>query len=441
MVCVTRGVLVAALGVLARSPAAADDANFRPYLVGARAAGMGGAFTALADDGSGPYYNPAGIAYARRSSLSLSASIYGYVSGTIENALGEGNGFDYGYLNTFPVSTSIVRKFGARDTPDGSQDSAVALSVFVPDAFRIDDRDSIAGEQQNAFFLSNEVQTVWGGVSYARRFGVLGIGASAFVLIGSEVNFLDLTAAGVPDASGASTEFITLTARSDTSTLGAVGALGVRYDPSDSLSLGLSIYSPALGTGSRRSYTRATVSIGDTAQIAETVADDLHATPSLPVRVQAGLAWRRGSFTLAADAIVLGPRTVRDDPERAAEGLDRTIVRNTVVNGSLGAELVIADAFPIRIGGFTDLAATDEPVPAPSGMPDPNPTNTGHVDRFGGTLSIGYRTPNTSTDAGIMVSAGSGREVSPNNLDFSDLIVTTWSQRYAYFFIASTYEF
>jgi hypothetical protein len=41
--------------VLASPPAAwADDSNFRPYLVGGRAAGMGGAFTALADDGSGP---------------------------------------------------------------------------------------------------------------------------------------------------------------------------------------------------------------------------------------------------------------------------------------------------------------------------------------------------------------------------------------------------
>jgi hypothetical protein len=34
--------------------ARADDSNFRPYIVGGRAAGMGGAFTALADDGPRP---------------------------------------------------------------------------------------------------------------------------------------------------------------------------------------------------------------------------------------------------------------------------------------------------------------------------------------------------------------------------------------------------
>src|SRR5215475_8008571 len=93
----------------------ADDSNFRPYLIGARAAGMGGAFTALADDGSGPYYNPGGIAFAKRSSLSLAASVYGYVSGSEAGVLGPGHDFNYKDLNTFPVSTSVVRKLGDHD--------------------------------------------------------------------------------------------------------------------------------------------------------------------------------------------------------------------------------------------------------------------------------------------------------------------------------------
>jgi len=56
----TRRVYVVAL-LLAGAAARAQgiESNFRPYLVGGRAAGMGGAFTALADDGSGGYYNPA----------------------------------------------------------------------------------------------------------------------------------------------------------------------------------------------------------------------------------------------------------------------------------------------------------------------------------------------------------------------------------------------
>jgi long-chain fatty acid transport protein len=421
--------------VAAAAPARADDSNFRPYLIGARAAGMGGAFTALADDGSGPYYNPGGIAFAKRSSLSLSASVYGVVSGTLTDALGSGRDFTYSDLNTFPVSTAVVRKFGDRDTPDGSQNSSIALTVFVPDAFRFDDRTTIAA-QQNAFFLSDEVQTVWGGLSYARRIGRLGVGASGFVLLGSETNFLDLTAA--PSA----TTYATITARSDVSTIGFIGAAGLRYDASDHLRLGLSVFSPSLGSGTRRSFTRVTVATPTTQpQIATVTADDLHATPALPVRVQAGAAWADARWTIAADAIYLGPRSIHDDPDRAAQGLDRRIVRNAVVNGSLGAELVIADVVPVRLGAFTDLAASAEPQPNPPGTPDPNATNTDHINRFGGTLSVGYRTEHTATDVGAIVSYGAGHDVVPSNLDFTDIIVTRSTQRYTYVFIASSYEF
>src|SRR5258708_2226128 len=150
------------IATLAAVPAIAhaDDSNFRPYLIGARAAGMGGAYTALADDGTGSYYNPGGVAFAAQPSLSLSASVYGIVSGSNADVLGPGHDFTYRDLNTFPISTAIVRKFGARDTPDGTRNSSVSFTVFVPDAFQIDDRDHI-GSMQNAFFLSSLSQTVW----------------------------------------------------------------------------------------------------------------------------------------------------------------------------------------------------------------------------------------------------------------------------------------
>src|SRR5262245_66460267 len=104
----------AVLLVLAGAAARAQgiESNYRPYIVGSRAAGMGGAFTALADDGSGPYYNPGGLAFVRRSQVALSASVYGVVSGTNTDALGDGHDFTFRDLNIFPVSTSVVWKPG-----------------------------------------------------------------------------------------------------------------------------------------------------------------------------------------------------------------------------------------------------------------------------------------------------------------------------------------
>src|SRR5256885_4912429 len=160
--------------------ARADDSNFRPYIVGGRAAGMGGAFTALADDGSGPYYNPGGLAFVRRSQLSLSASVYGLVGGGNADALGDGHDFNYRGLNIFPVSTSAVWKLSDTGSPEG-EGTALALSVFVPDAVRIDDRDTI-GSNVNAFFVSSEQQTASAGATWPRRWGGVGIGASGIFL-------------------------------------------------------------------------------------------------------------------------------------------------------------------------------------------------------------------------------------------------------------------
>ncbi|RPH68158.1 MAG: hypothetical protein EHM78_19850 [Myxococcaceae bacterium] len=57
------GLLLVLIGGAAR--AQGIESNFKPYIVGGRAAGMGGAFTALADDGSGAYHNPGGLAFTR----------------------------------------------------------------------------------------------------------------------------------------------------------------------------------------------------------------------------------------------------------------------------------------------------------------------------------------------------------------------------------------
>src|SRR5262244_2789299 len=153
--------------------ALADDSNFRPYILGSRAAGMGGAFTALSDDGSGSYYNPGGLAFTRRSSISLSVSVYGVVTGSYANALGTNHDFTYSDLNVVPSCTSAIRKFGEPNPETGVADNTLVLSVLVPDLIHNDDRDSI-GSPENAFFLSQDSQTLWIGGGYARRFGRVG---------------------------------------------------------------------------------------------------------------------------------------------------------------------------------------------------------------------------------------------------------------------------
>ncbi len=426
--------LPAALALAPGRPRA-DDSNFRPYLVGARAAGMGGAFTALADDGSGPFYNPAGIAFVERSQLSIAGSVYGIVSGTQADAIvvgAERHDFSFHNLNTFPTATAGVWKLGDGSRPDRAD--VLSLGVFIPDAVNVDARDTIVS-RENAIVVVNQEQTMWLGLTYAHRAGSVGVGATIFGLLGTGVSQLDLTGVGATSA-----DFILLTLRTDETRYGVVGALGIRWDATDHLRLGLSIFSPAYGRGSRRLFVRAAGAgagaAGGPPAIAVVNEDGLHATPTEPLRVQAGLAYTSGPFTLAADAVVLGPRDVRDDSDRVDIGAERHVVRNAVVNGSVGFEYVIAERFPLRAGFFTDLAAS----PATSAGSDVQ--DTAHVNRFGGSLSIGYRTEHTATDLGVNLSGGSGQDVVPgDNLDFTNLKVSRSSQLLFYVFLATAYQF
>ena len=118
---------LAAAALLAAAPAAADTSNFRPYLVGGRAAGMGGAFTALADDGAGPWYNPAGIGFVERSQVSLTGSAYGLASGSFKDALGDGRTFHYSSLDPLPTSTTTVPRRGAPTPERPHSDSMVSV--------------------------------------------------------------------------------------------------------------------------------------------------------------------------------------------------------------------------------------------------------------------------------------------------------------------------
>jgi hypothetical protein len=417
-------VLIVAL--LIAAAAEADDSNFRPYVVGSRAAGMGGAFTAIADDGSGPFYNPGGIAFAARTQLSLSGSVYGLSTGSFKDALGDGHDFSFHSLNISPTTTSAVMRLG----PEGAHDGYVlALSVFVPDASLTDGRDEL-NSSSNAFFLTEQTQTVWGGFTVARRMGNIGIGASAFLLFGTSLSQLDLTAVN------GSNVFATITDRTSETTIGFVGALGIRWDVTREVSLGASLYTPSVGWGSRSVFIRATQALANQTPQAVVVNNDgLHASPADPMRIQLGGAYHSGPLTVSADLILLLARDVDDDADLASQGLDRHIVRNTVLNAALGMEYVLGGSFPFRAGFYTDFAAS------PDTDPNSDNENTSHINRYGGTMSIGMNSEHSSTNVGLNISGGSGTDLIPNNLDFTQLKVTDSSQLLLYLFLGTSYQF
>ncbi len=403
------------------------ESNYKPYVVGGRAAGMGGAFTALADDGSGAYYNAGGLAFTRSSSVSFSMNVYGLVGGKVKDALGDGHDFTYQDPNIFPVATAGIMKFGEADPETGVAKHTVFFSVFLPDGVNADDRD-LLGSTANAYFSQRYTQTLWIGGGYALRLGKLGFGFGGYALIGSTTYFLDLdliAPAGNP--------FVVLSARDDLNTLGFVGSFGVRWDPTDHLRLGFSFFTPEWGSGSRTSFVRLAAADGGSAVAIGSQDDKLSATPSLPFRAQAGVAWEMESWTFVADLILLGPRHITDDADKASEGLDRTVVRNPVLNVALGGEVALGGGFALRAGFYTDFASSD-----PKSV---HKDNTSHVDHYGLTLGGGLRTEHVRTDVGVNVWYGKGSDVIPRNLDFGALSRTEATEYGLFVFLATAYEF
>ncbi len=66
----------------------AAKTNYKNTLIGGRAALLGGAFTAIADDASAIFYNPAGISYIQGANLSGSANVYSANGYTYEKTIG-----------------------------------------------------------------------------------------------------------------------------------------------------------------------------------------------------------------------------------------------------------------------------------------------------------------------------------------------------------------
>jgi long-subunit fatty acid transport protein len=66
----------------------AAKTNYKNTLIGGRAALLGGAFTAIADDASAIFYNPSGISYIQGTSLSGSANVYTANGYTYEKTIG-----------------------------------------------------------------------------------------------------------------------------------------------------------------------------------------------------------------------------------------------------------------------------------------------------------------------------------------------------------------
>lgn len=219
----------------------ADQYHYSDILIGDRAAGFAGAYTAISDDPSGLYYNPAGIVRAPDGQLSASANAFNQTSYKYSN-INEG-----GHTWERKSSSSMANFFGAFQ-PMG--DVMVGFSIAVPDSTKASHDETFrnypgAGADLTIVddvinYKEDDSTTLFGpSIAWNIREG-LSIGGTLYVHYrNAEFIFLQKVKAEIKSTGQIVRENITQIFK--TSELGIKPMFGIMWDASSNVSIGATL--------------------------------------------------------------------------------------------------------------------------------------------------------------------------------------------------------
>mgnify|MGYP003329222458 CR=1 FL=1 len=160
------------------SLASGNEYNHRNIITGGRAAALGGAFTAHANDPSGLIYNPAGIAFGSKNEVSLNTTAFYQRETKFKEVI---NGRDFNEISaaTFPMSIGTIYSFA------NFAMGYVILTKEFQDYIQSDHFEGISTEEnfanQYSRFLQESTNMQLYGVGMSYKFGKeLSLGLSAF---------------------------------------------------------------------------------------------------------------------------------------------------------------------------------------------------------------------------------------------------------------------
>lgn len=349
------------------SPCFAQFANYNSIILGDRAAGMGGAGTALLDDtSSAAYYNPALLAQSAGSAFSAAVGIYKKYDTQY------GSETDYtqtplqasvGFFRSLPASTgNVIRK----------NDWTMGLSILVPEyeTFKGDLKTSAA----NTSTLSYTDETLWVGGTLSHH--TTPRSSWGVTLYYTARNFLR----SVQDRSYPSpTEAILFQSDETIVENAIVPIFGYLTHFESGWNLGASVRLRGIPLANKATYFESLTQTNPYSST-EIHENDLQSNAFIPAKLSMGF-----SRTFEGDLTVSGTLDIYegfsyDTINLASRG--SYVVRNSIANISLGAEKGLTDWFKIRAGIFSNL----------SPYPDPDPNmkrhQGEHVDQSGFSANV-----------------------------------------------------
>jgi long-chain fatty acid transport protein len=404
--------------------AIADENHYNNMLIGDRAAGMGGSYVAIADDPAGLFYNPSGIVHAGGSGFSASANAFHTQTTTYKKVL---SGADW-----TRSSSVLVPNFFGMVQPLGP--GVAGFSYAVVDS-ALEDQDQsfnntpTAGATYNINF-NNQDNTYNIGPSFAYEVSkTFSIGITLYghyrkqeVIFNQLITDMtdpnyDLSAEGNRQLDTSTVDDPDDFLLADNSTLntnhwestykavteyGIRPMLGIMWSPAEKLSLGLTVSKTMLLNSTTQLQNSCFTTDWDgileddalnqvgTCRYNDTTISKhtLNGKREFPLTFNFGAAYFASpSLLLTASAWMYQPMNGLDAP---------------LFNYAAGMEYFLNGQWAVRLGGFSNMAATPELQAGLVGQEE-------HIDMFGGSFSITHFTRTTSITAGINSSIGTGK--------------------------------
>ena len=442
MTCVKRiGLLLAALLLNPRA-ASADEHHYQDYLIGERAVGFGGAFSALADDSSSVFYNPAGLSLLNYSSLNLQAAVYGVSrsSFALESELivgGKQSQTASGFA-TYPTTAVWIQKLRDGRPNDGVGRVVAALSLITPSSSALRNRYSFAirpQQQGNEVYQRTsltaniaEDDTLWVGLSAAfKPTSWLHLGATLYATWRTGVyQFYEMETIAM--LSGNQVVDVDVAAQRVGVTMshyGLIGMLGALLELGQHFRVGLTFRTPQLRLTSSAKATLMGVSTtegGDPRVEGLDLEGDFHHVQ--PFKTTLALAYTHaGRFSLAVDLSLHGASSLFHlleikDAQQTYELFP--IARRLTLQLNLGGELYLSRHLALRGGFFTNLSSYE----GPSSCADDDQSCKNRLDnpfadagdRLGLAAAIGYELQRATLTLGASYTFGSSSEALASNL-------------------------
>ena len=407
--------------LLITSPAFADEYHYNNILIGDRAAGMAGAYTAISDDPSGLYYNPAGIVFAPGRSFSASVNAYQYSKKTYKDVLG-GNGWERVSSNLLPNYFGVIQPLGK---------GKLGFSYAVPDTrlenqaqtfYNIPGIDPVTSQPitiTRYVINMNDIDYTYNfGPSYAFKINdKLSLGATAYMHYRDRQLISNHFVAVDNNLSIAGDERYQWQNVYDTvSEWGLKPAFGVMWTPMDKVSFGFTMSKSYMFNSNRRKQ----ITFRDLDSGSNLPAYNVwesNDNREFPLTTTIGAAYfPTESLLLSADISHNNGASSTLNFKNISTGATAALYtpQSETVNAAIGAEYYPSARIALRSGLFTNMANTPNLTTGNANEPE-------HIDMYGASLSISHFTRSSSLTFGGSYSYGTGKSHIYGNTSIQDV--------------------